>query len=58
MIVVVSPVKKEYVPEPSADDTRQAAVHGKVEYMDMPAPSVPLHDVISRNAGRDDSQHK
>ncbi len=58
MMLVVGPVEEEDVPQAAADDARQAAVHSEVEDVDVPAAAVALHDVVRREARRDDAQHK
>lgn len=58
VIVIIGPVKEQYVPKTAADDAGQAAAQGKVKNMYMPAPAVPLGDIICRNAGRNDAEHK
>lgn len=58
VVVIIGPIEEEDVPKAAADDAGQTAAEGEIEYVDVPAPAVPLRDVVGCNAGRDDAEHK
>lgn len=58
VVVIIGPIEEEDVPKAAADDAGQTAAKGEIEYVDVPAPAVPLRDVVGCNAGRDDAEHK
>lgn len=58
VVVIIGPVEEEDIPKAAADDAGQAAAEGEVEYVDVPAPAIPLRDVVGCNAGGDDAEHK
>ena len=58
VIMVIGPVKKEYVPQAAANDTGKTAIHSEIKHMDVPAATVSFHNVIGDEAGRNDAEHK
>ena len=58
VIVIVRPIEEEHIPETAADNTGETTIHGEVKYMGVPATAVAFHNIVARNACRDDAQHK
>ena len=58
VVVVVTPVKEEDIPEPAADDAYEGNGEAQVKHDFMPAPAVFLQKVIGHDAAEDDSQGK
>lgn len=58
VIMVVRPVEEEDVPEAAADDAGEAAIHGEIKHVDVPAPAVPFHNIVGHEARRNDAEHE
>ena len=51
MVVIIGPVEEKNVPDAATDNAGETTIHSKVKNMDVPAPAIPLGQIIRRDAG-------